>query len=182
MNSVASLVKADIRLAQPDDATALAEFAEQTFRETFASVNTVENMDAYCTGSFGAKPQRREILEPNYITILAESDGQLIAFAQMRINSHNTSVDAENPCEVYRIYVSSKYHGQGIAHQIMTDVLTRATQKGADSVWLGVWEENPRAIAFYEKRGFEIVGQQEFKLGDEIQRDLIMAVGISGQD
>lgn len=137
-------------------------------------------MNAYCARSFGAEIQGRELGDPNFVTYLVDSDDKLIAFAQLRLDSCHSCLPSRHATELYRIYVSSDWQGSGIAHKMMKKVLALAGEKGSDYLWLGVWEENPKAIAFYEKYGFRTVGEQEFQLGDEIQRDLIMAVTING--
>lgn len=161
-----------------DDAESLARLAEYTFRDTFEAANDQADIDLHCANNFGVEIQRREILDPNYVSILVELEGELIAFAQVRLHSPKECVGAERPSELYRIYVSSEWHGRGIAHEVMSEVLVTAARSGADSIWLGVWEQNPKAIAFYRKYKFEVVGEQVFQVGSDPQRDLIMALAI----
>jgi len=165
-----------IRRAKASDASALADLAERTFRDAFSAQNIATDIDLHCTTNFGTGIQRREILDPDWVTLLAEVDKVLSAYAQVRLRSPQQCVLAKRPSELLRLYVSRDLHGRGIAHELMPEVLATAASNEADVVWLGVWEENPRAIAFYRKYGFEIVGAHEFRLGEEIQRDLIMAV------
>ncbi len=87
----------------------------------------------------------------------------------------SSSVRAERPAELHRIYVASEWHGRGVAGDLMRQVIAAAVESGADCVWLGVWEHNPRAIAFYRKFGFRVVGDHSFMLGNDRQRDLILA-------
>ena len=133
-------------------------------------------MEAYCAASFGSSIQRREILDARCTTILAEVGGSLVAFAQVRFDSSKSCVRANAPAELYRIYVSNEWQGRGLAHDVMREIFDTAVRGGADCIWLGVWEENPRAIAFYSKYGFTAVGDHVFQLGDDMQRDIIMAV------
>jgi ribosomal protein S18 acetylase RimI-like enzyme len=85
---------------------------------------------------------------------------------------------APRRAELHRIYVSSEWQGRGVAQSLMQNALDTAASAGSDLLWLGVWEHNRKAIAFYRKFGFEILGDQPFMLGEDRQRDLIMAVGI----
>ncbi len=167
-----------IRRAKASDASALANLAERTFRDTFSAQNMVTDIDFHCASNFGTEIQGREILDPNCVTLLAEVDEALSAYAQVRLRSHQQCVLAERPCELLRLYVSGEFLGRGLAHELMPEILATAASSDADVIWLGVWEENPRAIAFYRKYGFEIVGAHEFRLGEEIQRDLVMAVAV----
>lgn len=163
-----------IRQASLDDAAVLAQLAERTFRNTFTTGNNSADMELHCAKSFGAEIQQKEILNPNYVALLAEIDHQLVGFAQVRLYSPKDCVTAQRPSELYRLYVSKEWHGRGVAQQIISQVFSTATAAGADHLWLGVWEHNPRAIAFYRKYGFKVVGDHVFQFGSDPQRDLIM--------
>ena len=164
----------EIRAAVESDASALARLAEETFRATFAASNPAENMQRHCESSYGESIQLAEIRDPNLETWLAEDGGRLVAYAQLRRGAVPAAVVAQRPVEILRFYVRAEAHGKGVAQVLMTHALGRATQCGADVVWLGVWEHNPRAIAFYRKWGFEVVGEHVFMMGDDPQRDLLM--------
>jgi ribosomal protein S18 acetylase RimI-like enzyme len=73
-----------------------------------------------------------------------------------------------------RFYVDPIRHGHGIAQTLMDAVLTTARADAAHTIWLGVWERNPRAIAFYRKCGFEDVGSHPFLVGTDLQTDRVM--------
>ncbi|MGD1855206.1 MAG: GNAT family N-acetyltransferase [Leptolyngbyaceae cyanobacterium] len=167
-----------IRQAHPDDSEILAHIARHTFQETFATENNLTDMDLYCSKSFGTEIQRQEILDPNCATILAETEDQLIAFAQVRLHSPKECVAADRPAELQRLYVGKEWHGRGVAHKLMSKILSTASDAGANHIWLGVWEHNPRAIAFYGKYGFKAVGEHIFQFGSDPQRDLVMMAEI----
>ncbi|MEM9214828.1 MAG: GNAT family N-acetyltransferase [Cyanobacteria bacterium P01_F01_bin.150] len=175
---MATMEQAFIRRADIDDAEVLAHLAEYTFRDAFATENNGSDLDLYCAKNFGPEVQRLEIIGSNSVVLLGEVDGQPVGFAQVLLHAPQASVVADRPSELRRLYVSKKWHGQGVAHKIMSQVLTIASQDNADVIWLGVWEHNPRAIAFYRKYGFEAVGEHDFMFGNELQRDLIMAAKI----
>ncbi|MEO0351287.1 MAG: GNAT family N-acetyltransferase [Cyanobacteria bacterium P01_A01_bin.15] len=168
-----------IRQAYSDDAEALARTAKHIFRETFATENNLTDMEFYCSKSFGTEIQRQEILDPNWATILAEVEGQLVAFAQVRLHSPKACVAADQPSELHRLYVQKEWHGRGVAHKLMSNILSTALATGADYIWLGVWEHNPRAIAFYGKYGFRVVGEHIFQFGSDPQRDLVMMAEVN---
>jgi ribosomal protein S18 acetylase RimI-like enzyme len=170
-----------IRRASPDDAPALARLAEFTFRDTFTSANDSADMDLHCSRNFGAEIQLREIENPTLVTILGEEDGELVAFAQVRFNSPIECVSAKRPSELYRLYVTNRWHGLGIAYELMKEVLATVRLAASDRIWLGVWERNARALAFYRKFGFEVVGNHAFQLGNDPQRDLVMALEVGAR-
>ncbi|MCC7115532.1 MAG: GNAT family N-acetyltransferase [Burkholderiales bacterium] len=163
-----------IRLARAQDAAALAALAERTFRDTFGASNRGSDMDLHCARSYGAAIQAAEIAEPRRTTLVADAAGSLAGYAQLRWNA-TAALIAARPAEIQRIYVDRPWHGRGVAQALMARLLAAAREGGADGVWLGVWERNERALAFYRKAGFEPIGEHEFALGDEVQRDLVLA-------
>ena len=165
-----------LRPALPGDAPSLAVLAERTFRETFGSRNSPENMDLHCAKVFGTDIQLREIEDRALRTTLAEADGRMVGFSQLRIPSAQANVEARRAAEISRIYVLADWHGHGVAQDLMRDALATATRDDCDCLWLGVWEHNPRAMAFYRKFGLEVVGTHAFMLGLDRQRDLILSV------
>ena len=163
-----------IRNAELRDAAPLAALAERTFRETFEAANTPEDMALHCRDHYSEALQGQEILDPGLTTLVCEHEGQLIAFALLRRDPAPPCVRAARPLELQRLYVASAWQGKGLAPELMRRCLALAEAEGADQVWLGVWEHNPRAIAFYRKLGFLQVGDHVFPLGTDPQRDLIM--------
>lgn len=164
-----------IRKAETADAGALAVLAESTFRETFGAANSPEDMDEHCRTSYGASIQAMEISDPARVTLLAECGGQLCGFAQLRWGQRPAGVEGESPGEIQRFYVAPAWHGKGIASELMSRCFAELAERGSDDVWLGVWEKNSRALAFYRKLGFKEVGAQVFLLGSDLQRDIVMA-------
>lgn len=157
-----------IRRATIDDAAALAELAERTFRDAFGAMNDPDDLEAYCAKAYGEAQQRAEILDRDGITLVAD-ERTLIAYAQVR-----RSEARWGDVELARFYVDRTRHGGGLAQLLMTAALAAARDLGGRSIWLGVWERNPRAIAFYEKCGFEDAGSQPFVVGTDVQTDRVM--------
>ena len=163
-----------IRQAVPSDASALAVLAERTFRDTFEAMNSAEDMAMHCSLTYGEAQQSAEISYPAMLTLVCEEDGQLIAFAQMRWEHAPACIVARNPGEIQRLYVDRPWHGKGIAQALMAACLREMETRACDVIWLGVWERNWRAQAFYRKFGFIEVGDHVFMLGSDAQRDLIL--------
>ena len=165
-----------LRPALPGDAPSLAVLAERSFRETFGPRNSPENMDLHCARVFGHDIQLREIQDRGLITTIAEAEGRMAGFSQLRIPSAHAAIAAKRPAEISRIYVLAEWYGRGVAQDLMRAALAEAARDNCDCLWLGVWEHNPRAMAFYRKFGLEVVGTHAFMLGLDRQRDLIMSV------
>lgn len=168
-----------IRRAEHLDAKRLALVAEQTFRDTFAAVNTPEDMALHCRTSYGEALQAREIDDPRMLTLIAEDEGNAMGFAQLRWGEAPGCVVARAPGEILRLYVAREYHGKGVAHELMRACVQQLAEHQSDVVWLGVWERNPRAIAFYKKFGFTEVGEHGFRVGSDLQRDVVMARAVA---
>lgn len=164
-----------IRRSEPSDALRLAELAELTFRNTFEANNTPDDMTLHCATHYGEAIQGREITDPKMATPVCEHDGQLVGFAQLRWGHIPDCIKAERPAEIQRLYVREAWHGKGVAQDLMAESIALAQAADADQVWLGVWERNPRAIAFYTKWGFSAVGDHIFAVGTDPQRDIIMS-------
>ena len=168
-----------LRRAVPADAALLAEFAARVFSDAFAADNRPEDMAAHLAGRFGVRQQTEELTNPDVITIVVEAGGRLIAFAQVRRYPPPDCVTGEAPVELGRFYVDRSWHGRGLAQRLMAAVRDAGRELGGRTLWLGVWERNARAIAFYAKCGFRDVGSQAFLLGSDLQTDRIMVAGLS---
>lgn len=164
-----------VRPAGPADAAWLAALAEHTFRETYSAENTPENMERYVREHFSRARQEAELLDPRMTTLVAEVDGRAAGYAQLARSEPASPVTGPAPLEVVRFYVDRPWHGQGVAQTLMAAAVETARGAGARTLWLGVWERNERAIAFYRKSGFADVGTQTFVLGTDHQRDLVLA-------
>jgi ribosomal protein S18 acetylase RimI-like enzyme len=164
-----------IRAATIADAGMLTELAERTFNEAFAPSISAEAMTAYMTQAFTVERLRSELADPRATFLVMEIDGAPAAYAKLVTGQAPDCVEGPSPIEIERFYLDGKYHGLGLANALMQDCFDRARQAGHRTVYLGVWEHNPRAIAFYRKWDFEIVGSHIFQMGDEAQNDYWMA-------
>ena len=162
------------------DAAALAEFAARTFADTFAADNRPEDLAAHLAASFGVAQQTAELADPDVVTLLARRAGVLVAYAQMRRIAPPACVTQEHAVELRRFYVDRAAHGSGVAAELMAWVHTVARDFGARYLWLGVWERNARAIAFYTKAGFVRVGSHDFFVGPDRQTDHVLVAPIAG--
>jgi diamine N-acetyltransferase len=171
-----------IRRAGEDDALPLSVLAERIFRAAFTDSNTAANMQLHCAESYGQALQLAEIRDSSRETWLADADSGLVAYVQLRLDAESPMVSGERPVEIQRFYVDASQHGSGLAHQLMAHVFARALAARSAVLWLGVWEQNPRALAFYRKCGFEVVGEHIFKVGDDPQRDLVMRCGVQSTE
>jgi ribosomal protein S18 acetylase RimI-like enzyme len=163
-----------IRPARPEDAGALSAFAARLFRETYSPTCRAADVEAYATDAFTPELQSAELCDPASATLLAEADGRLAGYVQLRAGQAPDDVPGRRPVEIARFYVDAEWHGRGVAAELM-DAVHRAAADLGDFLWLSVWEENGRAIRFYRRRGFGVVGHATFRMGEDEQRDHLMA-------
>ena len=164
-----------IRRATPADAGRLSAFASAAFVDTFGAHNRPEDMQAYLAESFGEAVQRSELEDPEVTVLLAEDGKELAGYAMLRDGDVATAVDSSSALEIARLYAGKQWIGAGIGALLMRSCLNEARFLGKDTIWLGVWERNARAIAFYRRWGFVDVGSQSFQLGGDLQSDRVMA-------
>ncbi|MCL5735610.1 MAG: GNAT family N-acetyltransferase [Actinobacteria bacterium] len=168
-----------VRVASSSDGALLARLGAETFRDTFAADNSPEDMEAYLAEAFGPAIQAGELVDPHSTFLVAEAEGVPVGYARLRIGTAPAVIEGLNPVEIARFYASKEAMGLGVGARMMSESLALAQRRGCDVVWLDVWERNYRAIAFYGKWGFAEVGEQPFRLGSDVQRDLLMARKIS---
>jgi ribosomal protein S18 acetylase RimI-like enzyme len=169
-------------MARPEDAGDLAQLMERTFRDAFGAANRPEDLAAHVARSYGLAQQQRELADPAVTTLLAQVEGDLAGYAQIRRGDAPAAVTGPAPIQLWRFYLDQRWHGRGVAQTLMDAAKRRARQLGGETLWLGVWEENPRGIAFYRKSGFSVAGHFLFHVGDDPQRDLIMVHHLGAAD
>ncbi len=163
-----------IRVATADDAALITKLGADTFVASFGAQNTPENLAKHIAGAYSEEIQRRELADPAVTYLIAEQYGRTAGYAQVREGDAPECVTGSNVIEVRRFYVVHEFHGSGIAQALMDACADEARRRRAYTLWLGVWEQNPRAIRFYTKCGFQDVGTQTFMLGDDPQQDRVL--------
>src|ERR1051325_6765664 len=163
-----------IRRGTLEDAGLLSELGARTFSETFAVDNTPEDLAAYLATWFNVAQQTAELEDPGSTFLIAEVDGRAAGYAKLHDDEAADGVEGANPVELVRLYVSRDWLGRGLGEQLMRACIDTARQARHETIWLGVWERNARAQAFYRKWNFHTVGEHMFQLGSDLQSDLAM--------
>jgi len=130
-------------------------------------------MAAYIARSFTPEQQATELAEPGSVFFIAQAGAEAIGYARLRRGETPEAVRGESTAEIHRLYVAENHWGRGVGRVLIRACLDEATDQGCDSVWLGAWSENPRALTFYSALGFEQVGTKTFQLGDETHLDVV---------
>ncbi len=164
----------ELRPCGDDDVDALVAIGRDTFDETFRELNTQGTIEAYLAEAFTPERLRAELHREGSEFYFLLLDG--VPAAYLKVNRAPGQSDLNDPesLEIERIYVRKEHKGKGYGKILMVFALERAAELGMRSAWLGVWERNEEAIAFYRKGGFEVVGEHHFRMGDELQTDYIM--------
>ncbi|HLW20695.1 MAG TPA: GNAT family N-acetyltransferase [Cyclobacteriaceae bacterium] len=163
-----------IRKANIQDLEKLKEIGQLTFAETFSSDNSEENMREYMEEGFSDEKLKKELMDKSSEFYFAELDHKAIGYLKINFGQSQTEIKDEHALEIERIYVLKEFHGKRVGQILYEKAIELAKEKNVDYVWLGVWEQNPRAIRFYEKNGFVAFDKHIFKLGKDEQTDIMM--------
>jgi len=163
-----------IRHATSADTDLLAELGARTFFEAFAADNKAEDMAAYLVAHFSKEQFAVELADPRAVFLIAEIEGREAGYAKLYASEGPTGVSGSERVELVRLYVLQKWLGRGVGDGLMRACIEEARRAGHTALWLGVWEHNKRAQAFYRKWSFREVGQHTFQLGADEQTDLVM--------
>ncbi|WP_276499353.1 GNAT family N-acetyltransferase [Pontibacter litorisediminis] len=164
----------EIRRVTVDNIDQLQRIGRQTFSETFSSGNSEENMKKYLNEGFSTDKLEAELADKNSEFYFALFADKVIGYLKVNFGESQTEIKDENTLEIERIYVLKEFHGKKVGQILYEKAMEISKHKGVDYVWLGVWEENPRALRFYEKNGFVEFDRHIFKLGDDEQIDIMM--------
>jgi len=165
----------EVRIAIAGDESSLSDLAARTFKQTYAKDNTAENLLSHLRESFHPDKQRLEIEDESMRTFVVEDGVELIAFAQIRLGQCPTGQGSIADSELWRIYVDQAHQGKGIGSILLEKSIGEAISNDSRLLWLGVSEGNEKAISFYRQNGFDEVGEHKFRVGDDLQRDLVLA-------
>jgi diamine N-acetyltransferase len=171
-----------IRPAAVDDAGRLAELGAKTFLDAYCDTNDPADLADYVAATYGERQLAAELRRPDVTYLIAESGEEAVGFAKLVFGSDQPAVAAAEPAELEQLYVRQDRHGTGVGSALLAAAVEQARKHRCDVLWLGVWEHNPRAIAFYERHGFSRLGTHSFRLGTKVQTDWVMARSlIAGQ-
>lgn len=169
----------EIKRVTLNDIDILQKIGRQTFYETFSAVNTEENMTQYLDEGFSLEKLKAEVSNRNSEFYFACLDNAVIGYLKLNFGASQTELKDAQALEIERIYVLQEFHGQKVGQLLYEKAMETAKQAGVDYVWLGVWEENHRAIRFYAKNGFVEFDKHIFRLGDDEQTDIMMKLSLN---
>ncbi|UQQ37604.1 GNAT family N-acetyltransferase [Paenibacillus polymyxa] len=157
-----------------EDVQILQEISIETFNDTFKDQNSPENMQAYLERAFNLKQLDKELANVSSEIFFIYFNEELAGYLKININDAQSEKMGDESLEVERIYIKNKFQKHGLGKHLLNKAIEIALEHHKKKVWLGVWEKNENAIAFYEKMGFVQMGAHSFYMGDEEQIDFIM--------
>jgi len=156
------------------DAELIADLSQKTFFDTFAPYNSKEDMEKFLKEQFNKEALMKEVGDMRNIFFLAYVGKEVVGYLKLREGKSMKEFNGEPSLEIARIYTLHKMIGKGIGSALMKKSIYVARKSNKKLIWLGVWKENKTAIDFYKRWGFEIFGEQEFLLGNDLQKDWLM--------
>ena len=160
--------------ASQEDFKTIQRVAKETFFETFSGSNTEEDMQKYLAENFSDENIKAELANPESLFFVAWEREIPVGYLKVNTGNAQTELKDEISLEIERIYVKSEFHGKKVGQLLYDKALEVAINQKKSYIWLGVWEENAKAIRFYEKNGFVVFDKHVFKFGNDEQIDLMM--------
>lgn len=152
----------------------LRSLSIETFSDTFSNMNDPENFASYLKKAFSMQKLNDEFQQPDSFFYFLKDDSSLLGYLKINTKSAQTEQILDSALEIERIYIVKGAQGNGLGRVLLEFAIQEAQARQLLCVWLGVWEKNEKAIAFYKHHGFEVFADHPFKLGDDLQRDLLM--------
>nr|WP_150959465.1 GNAT family N-acetyltransferase [Aneurinibacillus sp. XH2] len=157
-----------------EDLRKLQEISYETFNETFKHQNSPENMKAYLERAFNLKQLEKELSNRFSQFFFIYSNNEVAGYLKVNTDDAQSEKMGDETLEIERIYVKKKFQKLGLGQYLLNKAMEIAAKHNKKTIWLGVWERNENAIAFYKKMGFVQTGAHSFYMGDEEQLDFIM--------
>ncbi|HSP22810.1 MAG TPA: GNAT family N-acetyltransferase [Planococcus sp. (in: firmicutes)] len=156
------------------NASELQQISVETFTETFKDYNSPEHLNAYLEKAYNLDALERELANQSSHFFFVYWDQEIAGYLKVNTDEAQTEAMGSGSLEIERIYVKNKFHKHGLGKALLNKAFEVALEEKKNAIWLGVWENNLNAIAFYQKKGFLQTGSHSFFMGDDEQVDLIM--------
>lgn len=152
----------------------LQEISYETFNETFKDQNSPENMSAYLEKAFNLQQLEKELSNHSSQFFFIYFHHEIAGYLKINTNEAQSEEMGNEALQVERIFIKSPFQKHGLGKYLLNQAIEMAMKGNKKKIWLGVWEKNENAIAFYKKMGFIQTGAHSFYMGDEEQIDFIM--------
>lgn len=167
-----------IREVHQEELPLLQKIGRETFEAAFGAQNKATDMKAYLDESYSVARIQKEFKHDESLFFFAEIDNKVIGYLKVNWGNAQTEGESQSSLEIERIYVISAFQGKKVGKVLFEKAVEIAREKGKQSIWLGVWEKNKKAIKFYVRLGFQIYGSHDFLLGTDLQTDILMRLNL----
>lgn len=157
-----------------EDSHILKEISSETFYETFNQQNSPENMNAYLEKAFNIRQLEKELSDISSQFYFVYVHTEVAGYLKLNTDDSQSEKMGDESLEIERIYIRKKFQKHGLGKSLLNKARDVAIESNKKKIWLGVWEKNENAIAFYNKMGFVQTGTHSFYMGDEEQIDYLM--------
>lgn len=157
-----------------EDLLILQKISYETFNDTFKDQNSPDNMNAYMERAFNLNQLEKELTNSFSQFFFVYFHDEVAGYLKVNINDAQSEEMGDESLEIERIYIKNKFQKHGLGKHLLNKAMELAMEHNKQKIWLGVWEKNENAIAFYKKMGFFQTGSHSFYMGDEEQTDFIM--------
>ncbi|AVK62870.1 GNAT family N-acetyltransferase [Lactobacillus sp. CBA3606] len=164
----------EIRSVTVNDIESLQQVSIETFSDTFGTENSKEDLEKYLKSAYNKPKLLAEIKNPDTDFQLIYYNDDVAGYLKLNENTAQTELKVKDAIEVERIYIRKSFHRLGLGSRLINYAYQQATRKHKHYIWLGVWEHNLGAMAFYKKQGFSAFSAHIFNLGNDQQRDILM--------
>jgi diamine N-acetyltransferase len=164
------------RLAQPSDYQVLSDLGRKAFHEAFHQYNDPEDMQAYLDLAFHPETVAKALADQAVTYIIANWEEMPVGYAKLKRGVNPGELTGKHCIMLERIYALQAYVGKKVGKSLMEHCIRIARHENAEFLWLGVWQQNQRAIRFYENFGFKVIGTKQFVIGKEVNDDFVMAL------
>ncbi len=163
-----------IRICTKDDILVLSELSAVTFADTFRGTTSDENLEDFLKTAYQPEKLEKEMSNPESTFYFTYVEGELAGYLKINFGNAQSEIQDPKAGELERIYVKKEFQGKGVGRFLMEEALKLVRDAGKDYIWLGVWEHNDRALAFYKGHNFYQISSHDFAVGDDIQTDIIL--------
>ncbi len=164
-----------IQKAELKDSGSIAALGRKTFLAAHEGSTPVEDMDRYLNEKFSVATVESELSDPKNIFYTLQSGDDLAGYSKIIYNATISLLpENNNACKLERLYISENYYGKKLGYKLFDFNKNLCIENQQSGIWLTVWVENERAIAFYDRVGFRIIGEILFTVGTQKSPNYVM--------
>ncbi|AZO94898.1 GNAT family N-acetyltransferase [Halocella sp. SP3-1] len=164
----------ELRACNIEDLDDLRELSIRTYSETFGAMNTEANMKEYLDRAFNRDVLSEELMNGDSKFFFLYIDNKLAGYLKLNEYMAQTDINDSESIELERIYVKKEFQGSGCGSFLIEKAIDLALESRKKYIWLGVWENNAKALGFYKRNGFYQFDQHSFVMGDDEQTDYVL--------